>query len=488
MKTASFLLFLVAPTTAIGCPYAVLPSDANISIVDTAICGSLFPCVVGANCSVINQDHDALYNYVGNYTGLNNWTTSLDILSANLSMAAFPERIQEISLRGAQSYIPKGFKWPASLQTITLNAYLYPHGRTFLPDSVTTITFEGGFEELSSNITWPKNLASVHFIGDDAKAATLSTKFPDTIQSMSFTGFESLTFAKEFQWPANLTTISYESIPAFFYTPVFPPSVTDVTLTTTTITLLEVLPPNVHTLTLANPLPTHETMVPNEPLQIGNLDASQLRSLKFDNCRQIANLKLGPALKYVYMGTSQIDGWLMDSTTFDALSSLTPQGNFTDSKLPANEGVEYSALSWLKGPLTITTSKATCDSNNGQLRELWPFRKPVVGPAFRANGNETENKTNFMVCVLQPSNEMLVGSNFPPAVVSTPAVKGLLVGCAAGIVLALIASVFHTMRQRHTTPNNQAKSEPPSVANKSTDDVTNEEAILDAVKPDEILC
>ncbi|KAF0714616.1 hypothetical protein As57867_003771, partial [Aphanomyces stellatus] len=261
-----------------------------------------------------------------------------------------------------------------------------------------------------------------------------SATLPDSIETITLEGFQKMYIPDDFKWPKSLANLTYNSDQALFHTSAIPPTVQQVSYGAAAITRTQPFPPSVQYLYLTS-------LMPSSIMQIAGVNAPGIRGLHIENCRLISNLKLGPALKYMRFGPySFINSWVMDADTFAALNNLTPRGNFTNSKLPATEGVEYNGIPARGGPLSINTSLATCDEAKGTLRELWPYRMPVV----EARLNATEEKSRFMVCVTGSSEPGTGPGGATGGGMST----GLVVGIAAAVAVVLGVGVFYFLRRR----------------------------------------
>ncbi|KAF0700433.1 hypothetical protein As57867_009022, partial [Aphanomyces stellatus] len=432
---AALLVVAGSAAASPGCSYGALPTNASISIIDSNICGSHFPCVVDRTCSVINKTNSAPYDYVGKYE--DNSTTSLDLLTVNFSLAVLPNQLKYLTLSGGNRdnfFVPLGFSWPPTLTQVTLSGYAYV--KASLPDSVEEITLRTNFFDVPSQARWPKKLKKLNAISEwPSSTVTLSTQFPDSLQFMSFTGYDNIEFSPQVKWPANLTSISYETKGALMYAPAITSTVAQVTLIATSITLHEPLKSNVQDLTLLSPVSPDNSMGYRvAPLRIEGIDASNVRFLRLGMPRFISNLKLGAQLKYINLGFANIDSWIMDDASFQALSALIPWGNRTSNE---EVGVDYvGIMSTQFGTMRINTTQAAC-GNNGTLRELWPYRIPLNGTLYHSNTHATENKSHFMVCVTK-SND----------VVAPPSNTAMIVGLVATAVVVLGLTVFVIQRRR----------------------------------------
>ncbi|KAF0694071.1 Aste57867_15019 [Aphanomyces stellatus] len=201
-----------------------------------------------------------------------------------------------------------------------------------------------------------------------------------------FNGVTHLEIPTSFQWPANLTTLHFTDNELSSLPPM-PPTLTSLHLTGNEFSDpldFTVLPRSITDLEVIN----------NDYTQIANVDWTNMTSLKFDGIKTITNVTFSSKLTYLYLYSSSITSWVMDSQTYNVLNQLDP------IEYPGHATAGFDYLN-----LTITTSKSACDKVGGNLDEIWTNR----GIRMMADGSIEAIKP-FTVCVIGASKTMTAGT------------------------------------------------------------------------------
>ncbi|KAF0702795.1 Aste57867_7745 [Aphanomyces stellatus] len=279
--------------------------------------------------------------------------------------------------------------------------------------------------------------------------------FPDTISSLVFAGDYNLQLPSPFTWPSQLVKIAYVASNAGPSSVVVPPAVDTVMLKASAITQPRTLAPSVQHLYVVNDEfispgdfnnSTHRTLVGNA---IGPMDGRNIATLTLGGSPRIVNIQLSnkTLVSLTILQSTTISSWTMDVDTFHALNQLKPRGNYTLSAPPDDthghkDGFYYTAELGTS-PLVINTSGPDCAADKGTLKELWPFRQPVLD----VQTGYTETKSQFLVCVTEFSGSTSSTNNSSLTGVSLS--TGAIVGLVAGVVAAVVVvAVLYCMRRR----------------------------------------